>query len=399
MTKLTVAQVNKLRSPGKFNDGHGLLLHVVAADKRYWTYRYTVAGRERSMSLGSADVLSLSEARALHAKARAMLAKGVDPLAEREQQRQEQAARVSFAEAVERYIAEHGVRWRGYRAVIQWRHSLTTHANPHFGAKPVSEVTKQDVLKALRPIWQTKPVTAHRVRNRTEMVLRFAAGMGWRSGENPAAWRGNLDVLLPRQSTFHVIEHRAALPWQELPALMARLLTGSTMAEKCLAFIVFTGCRSLEGRGVTWPELDLDRRVWTIPASRTKNRAVHRVPLSEGAMMIVRELAALRTDSPLVFLRRDGKRLPMAKITLTDLVQRMGHRATVHGMRSSFADWAAEHGYSSDAVEAALGHVIGIAVRRAYARSDLLEARRLLMQAWSDYLTREPAEVIPLRVA
>jgi integrase len=406
MGQLTPAQVRTLRTPGRHLDGDGLSLHVKAPDRRYWTFRYQRDGRERVMTFGNADKVSLAQARAKAAQARDKLHQDIDPLEQKQQAREralaaraEAASVITFAQAVERYVEAKAVGWRGARSTHDWRSSLVLNAVPVFGRKAVDKVTTEDVLKALTPIWTAKPGLAGRVRNRIEMVLNYAKARGWRSGENPAAWRGHLEFTLPKQSAFHTIKHRAALDWREAPAFMARLRAGTTVAEQCLAFIVLTACRSGEARGARWSEIDFDRRVWTIPASRTKTNKEHCVPLSDPALDILRSLAATRTDSPLVFLGRyRGHRL--CDVTLGDILKRLGQgEATVHGFRSAFSTWGAETRKDGMLVEAALAHVTGSEVMRAYQRSDLLDARRDLMDAWARFLLPSEAIVIPITVA
>jgi integrase len=396
--KLTATMVRGLRAPGRYLDGHGLALHVVSAERRYWTFRYQRDGRERSMSLGSADVVGLADARKLHAEARGLLAKGVDPLAEREQARAEKAAVVSFAKAAAAYIEAHRSAWRD-RGESHWRQSLALHVLPVFGHKPVGQITVEDVLKVLTPIWVNKTPMAKIVRSRIELVLDYAKARRWRAADavNVATWRGNLRMLLPPPGKVHRIEHHAALPWREAPALLATLGTETGIAARCLAFLILTATRSGEARGARWDEIDMAQKLWVIPAQRMKAGREHRVPLSGPAMAILTELVELRTGELVFFGAKRGS--ATGDTTLQTLVGRLGHSVTVHGFRSTFRDWAADTGKSSDLAEAALAHVVGNAVARAYQRSDLLDARRGLMDAWAAFLTQPPAVVIPLRAA
>jgi integrase len=400
MGKLTAAMVRGRREPGRYGDGHGLLLNVVAPGQRYWMFRFKRDGRSRTMALGNADVITLADARKLHTEARALLAKGIDPLAERERARQAKPV-VSFGEAAERYIAAHRSAWRG-NGEQKWRGSLVKHVFPVFGRKPVADVTTEDVLRCLTPLWTTKTVTATTVRGRIEMVLSYAKALGWRSGENPALWRGNLRMLLPPSARVHRVEHRAALAWQQAPALFAALRgadgRAASMAERCLQFLLLTAVRSCEARGCRWSEIDLDGRVWVIPASRMKSGKQHRVPLPQAALAILTELAQVRTGDLVFFGAIPGR--PLDDTTLLRALRRAGHGdATVHGCRSTFRDWCADQGRPGDLAEMSLAHTVGSAVERSYRRSDVLEQRRGLMQQWADFLGREPALVVPLRVA
>jgi integrase len=412
MGQLTAKTVSGLLAEGRYLDGDGLSLHVKTPGRRYWTFRYQRDGRERVMTFGNADKVTLAKARMKAAQARDKLDQGIDPLEQKQQAREqaraaraEQESVVTFAQAIDFYIGAHRAGWRGVRSEQSWRASLMRHVVPVFGRKPVGEVTVEDVLKALAPIWTAQAVTAARVRNRIEMVLDYARAHGWRSGENPARWKGGLQPLLPSKAKFHTVKHRVALDWRDAPALMAKLVPDGTscatrasvtMTERCLAFTLLTATRSAEARGTRWSEIDLQQKVWTIPAPRMKTNEELRVPLSKPAMELLR--GVLRTESPFVFFGKSPGR-PVHDVTLLSLVKKLaGDKVTVHGFRSCFADWCAEHGKPFELAEAALGHVFGSAVRRAYARSDLLEQRRTLMEAWAAFLTQPATTVVPLRV-
>jgi integrase len=391
---LTAATVRALRTPGQFRDGQGLFLQVETGERRHWIFRYQRQGRGRVMALGNADVISLADARKLHTEARASLAKGIDPLDARHADKPQRAR--TFAEVVEEYILAHRAGWRGRRTESAWRQSLVTHAHRYFGDKPVDVIALDDVLKALQAIWQAKPVVAAHVRNRIELVLDYAKARRWRTGENPAVWRGNLKMLLPSHSKFHTVEHRAAMPWREAPSFMVTLQGEDGMAARCLAFCILTAVRSAEARGARWDEIDMATATWTIPASRTKTGKVHRVPLSEPAMTILHGIAAVRPPDPLVFFTRAPGR-PLADTTLAALLHKLGHGdVTTHGFRSAFRDWAADTGQSDPAAEAALAHAAGSAVVRAYKHSDLLDVRRPMMAAWAAFLGRQTGTVVAL---
>jgi integrase len=392
MGRLTVAAVRSARTKGKLFDGHGLILNVVAPDQRYWMFRFKRDGRERTMSLGNADVIGLAEARQMHQEARAALARGFDPLAERQAAQAASRAREearSFAAAALAYIDAHKAGWRG-RGEQYWRQSLTDYTFPVFGAKPVADVTTDDVRGALQPIWETKTVTAKILRNRIELILDYAGARGWREGENPARWRGNLKSLLPPPAKVHRTRHRQSLAWADAPALMASLREMGSMTARALAFLMLTGVRSSEARGARWSEIDLDQKLWVIPSQRMKGGGLeHRVPLS--ALGVLAEAAEVRTGD-IVFWGRAGE---IDSGTLLVLLQRLAPGVTVHGFRSTFRDWCADHGQPADLAEMALAHTVGSAVERAYRRSDVLKRRRALMDAWAQFLAGG-AEVIRL---
>jgi integrase len=400
MGKLTVSGVRTLRAKGKYLDGQGLLLNVVGPDQRYWMFRYRRGGRERTMSLGNAEVIGLAEARRLHQEARGTLARGIDPLAERQvalaASRAREEAR-SFAAAARAYIEAHRASWRG-RTEEHWSRSLATYAFPVFGAKPVGEVGREDILRCLEPIWRTKTVTATNLRNRIELVIDYSIAHEWRTTEaNPARWKGGLKALLPARVKLHTTTHRPALSWKASPEFMTELLAAEGMAARCLAFCILTGTRSAEARGALWSEIDMENAVWRLPAVRMKARRPHTVPLSQPAMTILRDLYEVRTGDLVFFSSRKHGAL-IADCTLRDVLERLHPGITVHGFRSTFSTWAADHRMDATLVETSLAHAVGNAVSQVYQRSDLLEARRPLMDAWAAFLTRPPAEVVPLPV-
>jgi integrase len=399
MPKLTTAIVRNLTTPGKHSDGSGLLLHILPDGRRYWSYRFQRQGRERTMSLGSVDDISLADARRLHAKQRAILLGGSDPLAERERNKQEQRRQThTFAAVAEATIAAREPGWRGQHLAQHWRQSLRDHVLPKIGNKPVAEIDVADVPKVLKPLWTTKTHTGCKVRMRMEAILDYATAMGWRSGQNPAVWRGGLRSLLPASAKVHATTHHPALDWRESPALMAKLRERADgMGMLATQFVIFTVCRNAEVRGATWDEIDLEQKLWTVPAARMKAAKPHRVPLSEPALDVLRGLP--RTESPYVFLGMRPMR-PLSDETMKLGLRRLGYPdISVHGMRSMFRDWCADTGKPGDLAEAVLAHVTGNSTVQAYARSDMLERRRALMDQWAQFLTQPPAQVVRLRAA
>jgi integrase len=400
--KLTAAQARDERRPGKYGDGNGLWLIVTPANRRSWCYRYKRAGKTREMSLGNADLITLAKARLAHAEARLLLAKCIDPLDARHAAQQAAAATAApvgtFAMAVNAYLSAHEASWRNAKHRQQWRNTMKCYAEPVIGNMRVSTITVEDVLRVLTPIWHVKPETASRVRARIEMILDYAAVRKWRTGPNPAIWRGNLKLVLPAKSKVRKVEHHAALDWHEAPAFMAKLRAEECMGAKALEFAVLTATRSNEVRGARWSEIHMDRGVWTIPATRMKGEREHRVPLSTPALAILKEMAEVQDGSGLIFLgRKHG--VPIRDMTLTAALRRidLGH-LTAHGFRSTFRDWCADTGKPADIAERALAHVIGNKTRGAYERTDLFDPRRRLMDEWAEYLHRPPAEVVPLNL-
>ncbi len=400
-TKLTATGVRALvKKPGKYGDGDGLWLHVSKPGRAHWHLHYGPRTGQRVMSLGSVDQVSLAEARELAGTARKLIVKGIDPL---DQRREHQAAAeiaaaraVTFAEAVDAYIASHEAGWRNPKHRYQWRATLD-RANEVMGSTAVSAVDTEHVLRVLQPIWNEKTETASRLRGRIEMVLSYATVRGWRDRNilNPAVWRGHLQLILPAKRKVRAVQHLAALPWQEAPAFMRALREREGFGVNALMFAILTAARTGEARGATWDEINLEATEWKIPATRMKAGREHRVPLSEPAVAILREMAKLKDGSGLVFLglKRD---VPMSDMTLTAVLRRMGRTdITVHGFRSTFRDWAAEAtSHPNHVVEQALAHAIGDKVEAAYRRGDLFEKRVALMSDWAAFLARPAAEVL-----
>jgi integrase len=271
--------------------------------------------------------------------------------------------------------------FRNEKHKAQWKTTLETYATP-LRAKPVDSIATDDVLAILQPIWTTKSVTASRVRGRIEKVLDAAKAKGYRQGENPARWRGHLDHLLPKQSKLRR-GHHPALPYQDVAVFVGRLRESDSLAARALELCILTAARSGEILGMRWSEINLDERVWTLPPDRMKAGREHRVPLSERAVAILRQLAETRTGD-FVF-QGQRKDRPMAHTAMNMTLFRMkADTITVHGFRSSFRDWAGnETPYPRDLIETALAHVVGDAAEQAYRRSDALEKRRALMETWA----------------
>jgi integrase len=396
MGTLTAARVRSLRTPGKYADGDGLMLDVKSADRRYWTFRYKRAGRERWMTFGNADDIKLAEARAQHTEARGLLLRGLDPLDERDRVKLDLTR--SFAQVAGQCIAAKVPGWRNKRGAEQWGNMIRDYANPVLGRMPIAEIGVEQVLKVLGKLWVEKPDVAARLRTRLEAVFDYATAMSWRWGPNPAMWRGGLKPLLADGRKLHTVTHFAALPWQEAPRLMAAIADDQSMGARAMVFLMLTVARSGEVRWTTWDEIDLQARLWSLPAGRMKAGRPHRVPLSDAACALLEPLTQAH-HGDLVFAGMKAG-VPVADRTLKHVLSRNDyHDVTVHGMRSCFASWAQDHGHAPDLVEQSLAHAVGSAVQRAYQRSDVIDRRRVLMQAWSDFLHRPPADVVPLREA
>lgn len=363
------------------------------------------------MGLGPIHAFSLAEARERARKARQMLADGIDPLDEKRQERQARqdqaraAASVpTFEEAARRYFRHHGPKWRNAKHRAQFLSTLETYAYPHIGQLRVTEVETDSVLRVLEPIWFDKTETASRVRGRIEKVLSWAKARGYTSGENPARWSGHLAELLPARSQIQKTRHHRALPFDDLSSLMAELRQREGVAARALEFAILTAARTGEVIGARWDEIDVEKRVWTVPAERMKARKQQKVPLSDRALEILSDLPRER-DNPYVFVSTTKRGAPLSNMAMATVLRRMGRTdITVHGFRSTFRDWAAERtSYPNHVVEQALAHTIGNRVEAAYRRGDLFQKRARLMADWARFATSEPkvagAEVVSLRRA
>jgi integrase len=418
--KLKALTVARIKQPGMYGDGGGLWLQVTNAGARSWIFRFwiqdrdtatgksirnevgKVHGRSREMGLGSAFVVSLEEARELASEHRKLRRQGIDPLevrrSQQAQHRLDAAKTITFEQCAEAYIKAHRAGWRNAKHAQQWQSTLVTYAGPVLGSLSVQSIDASIVLKVIEPIWTSRPETASRVRGRIERILDWAKVRGYRDGENPARWRGHLAHLLPARSKVRQVIHHAALNYTEAPAFMATLRAYEETAARALEFTILTAARSGETIGAKWSEIDLVAKTWTVPAARMKAHREHRVPLSNRAIELLRNLPR-DTTNDFVFTRPHGPGLTHSAMRL--LLRRIGHAdIAVHGFRSSFSDWAAEQtAYPSHVVEQALAHTINNAVERAYRRGDLFDKRRRLMEDWARFCNTPASvsDVIPLR--
>lgn len=382
---LTVREVAALKLPGRHADGGGLYLRITPAGSRSWVFMAVANGKRAEIGLGAASAVPLAAARGLATKMREAAATGSDPRQVLQPVLEPAKAVTNFGEFADEYISSIEAGWKNEVHRKQWRQSLRDHAAA-LRDKPIAEVGTEDVLAVLRPIWMTKAETAKRLRGRIERVLDAAKAQGLRPRDamNPAVLRGHLALLLPAQSKL-ARGHHAALPWKELPQFMTLLRTREALAARCLEFVILTACRSGEALGATWGEVDLNHRVWTVPASRMKAAAEHQVPLSTGAISLLEALRPdqVQADVP-IFAVGGAARSNMA---MAMLLRRMGRSdITTHGFRSTFRDWAGDAtSYPREIIEQALAHTIQSKAERAYRRGTALEKRRELMDTWSAY--------------
>jgi integrase len=380
--RLTAKRVDHLYKPGRHPDGDGLYLQITPTAVKSWVLRYERNGRERMLGLGTLRDFSLKEARERARRARQLLADGVDPIDAKRAQRT--VPSLTFAQAVEIYAKLHERKWTARRP--QFLSSLRQHAFPILGDLPLAVIDTPAVLRVLEPIWTTKTETANRVRQRIEAVIDWATVSGHRpKGDNPARWRGYLDHVLPAPGAIAKVQHHAALPWVEIGAFMGELRGREGVAARALEFAILTAARTNEVIGARWSEIDFSAATWTIPADRMKADKEHRVPLSEPAIDLLRNLWT-EAGLDLVFIGSQAAR-GLGDRALAEVLARMGRgNVTVHGFRSTFRDWAAETtAFPNHVVEQALAHAIANAVERAYRRGDLFAKRRALMDEWATF--------------
>jgi integrase len=390
--RLSAAAVRRASKPGRYADGGGLVLQVTEFKgepgnvNRAWLFRYQIDKRERWMGLGSARVVSLGEARAKANEARRLLASGIDPIAHRDAARLEAkaaAARLTtFRKVLDMLLDSHGDQWRQKHA-DQYRNSMNTYCAPLMGIA-VGDIDTAMTIKVLEPQWKRVPVTMDRVRRRIGEVLGYAQVRGLRQpGPLPTDWVNHLDQMLPHPRALKPTEHHATLGYAAVPDLFAKLTATDAIPELALAFTTLTATRSQEARAARWDEIDLANKVWVVPPSRMKRKREHKVPLSDEAIRLIERLP--RNGEHLFAINKGGK--PIVAMSLRKALQRhSGNGFTVHGMRSAFRDWGSEQTTAPrEVLEHALAHVVGTESERAYARSDMLQKRRVVMQTWADH--------------
>jgi integrase len=392
LTKLSAQRVKTLKDPGLHSDGGGLYLSVTSAGTKSWVFVYKRSGKRREMGLGSFNSVSLALARDKAAGARADIAQGRDPIQARDAEGLESPA---FSEFSKELITELAAGWTSSRHHKQWTDTLDTHA-ASLQHMLVCDITTEDMLKLLKPIWLKIPTTADRVRNRIEIILDAAKARGFRKGENPARWRGHLQHLLPKRPKAGA-NHHPAMPYGDVPTLMQDLRAGLATSVRGIELTILNANRKSEVVGATWSELDLDNGLWTIPGARMKGRIEHVVPLSRQSIALFRALIPPTGAVPemYVFPSPSNRRRPITAMSLNNMLKRIeGDGPTLHGFRSSFRDWAGDMTeHPRDLIEMCMAHNIGNAVERAYRRAKALEKRREIMQDWADFILPMPPAV------
>lgn len=396
---LTALSVTRKMAEGYYADGDGLYMQVASADARSWIYRFALAGRRREMGLGACSDVTLAQARAKATAARLLVKAGQDPIearaAERARQRLEEARSMTFDEAARLYRADHEASWRNQVHRTQWKNSLATYVSPKIGTLPVGAIGTPEVTKVLDPIWSERTETASRIRGRIELILDWARARGYRTGENPARWRGHLDAVYPKRSKIRKVKHLEAVPIDDMPTVYAKLCETDGIAALAARFTILTAMRISVTTGATTPELKHD--IWSIPADRMKAHRDHNVPLSNEAKTVLKLAREIQTDARLFPGLRPGRGVSKSAV-LRAFRRAAAMDVTVHGCRSTFKDWASERtAFSNEVSEMALAHTIGDKTEAAYRRGELMRKRAALMEAWGNYVSKPVnAKVVPI---
>jgi integrase len=397
LTAVRVAALRRAAKPGYTGDGGGLYLQISKFGTATWAFRYRVGDKLRTAGLGSLDTWSLAQARERARLMRQQRDDGIDPIDDRRAKRTraniDAAKAKTFRNCAEDYIEAHRAEWRSPKSLKAWEGTLRMYAYPEIGALPVRDVDTPLIVKVLQPVWSKAPETGNRLRGRIEAILGWATTSGFREGENPARWRGHLENLLAKPADAKARKreakgrgaHHAALPYSEIAAFMVELREQDGFGARALEFAILTAARTGEVISARWEEFNLENQMWTIPAERMKSGREHRVPLSDAALAIIGQMAAIRSSDVVFPGIRHGE--GMSNMTLLALLRRMGRDdVTVHGFRSSFSDWCAERtAFPAEVREMALAHAVGDKVEAAYRRGDLFRKRYQLAEAWARF--------------
>ncbi|CZT34631.1 tyrosine-type recombinase/integrase [Rhizobium sp. 9140] len=402
--KLTATQVKAATKPGRLGDGDGLYLVVRKDGAKAWSFIFIRAGVRREMGLGpvgsGTGQVSLADARVKAEEIRTILGRGGDPFSETEERKAKKKPH-TFEEAVKAFLQTLDGKWKNAKHRAQWEMTLGDAYCKTILKKKVSAIETDDIKAVLEPHWKDKNETASRLRGRIERVLDYARVSGWRDGENPARWKGHLEHLLAKPDTKLKRGHHAALPFIELPEFFGKLTGVTGYGARALEFLILTAARTGEVLKAEWTEIDIESAVWTVPKERMKSGREHRVPLSKAAIVILEKMQAASLNK-YVFpgMKAD---MPLSDMTMQKVLRTLEYddRATVHGFRSAFRDWAGDRtNFQREVIEAALAHIVGDKAEQAYRRSDALEKRRLLMDAWSSFATvKHDGKVIAIGAA
>lgn len=375
-------------------DGQGLYLSITKSATSSWLYRYMDHGKAKTVGLGGYPATTLSKAREKAQSIRDARSSGVDPAAFKAEQVKEQQLRIAevktFETCSKEYIEAQQPSWKSDKHEQQWRNSLANYAYPFIGNTPINSIDTDHIVRILKPIWSTKAETSGRIRGRIEKILDWAKVHNLRQGENPARFKGHLEHLLPKRKSG-TQKHHASLPYEQLPLFMKKLQEQSGMSRFALEFTILCAARTGETLGLVWSELHLTKKIWIIPAERMKAGVEHRVPLGDRALQILKTIRPYAGKTYVFISGKEDK--PMSQMSMAMLLRRMDYLdITVHGMRSTFREWAGEcTEYSFEVCEQALAHRLPDAVAAAYLRSDFFDKRVNLMKDWATLCLSECA--------
>ena len=387
--KLTAMTVKKLSKPGKYADGNNLYLQIDISGARRWILRLTVGHRRRDMGLGSTMIVSLEEARQLARLYRGIAKSGGDPFLERQKER---GFKVTFAYCAQRVHELNKPTWKNEKFALQWYSSLENHVLPKIGKLPISQITSSDILNVLSPIWNTRTDTARKLKQRIRLIIKWARAKGFFQGDDPVELAKQ---TLPRKKRSD--NHHKSLSYKDVPDIIVKIKESkiSLPTQLAIQFTILSACRTSEVLRASWDEIDMQNLIWTIPAKRMKTGKIHEVPISSGMKDILKD-AKDKIGSPDYIFSSDQSGKELSNNTLRLAVQkRLGVDTTIHGMRSSFKDWASETtNFANEVSEMALAHVIPNKTEAAYRRGNLMDKRRHLMQMWSDFINNNQSKVI-----
>jgi integrase len=379
--KLTARKVQTAKQ-GKYLDGNGVFLLVKESGAKSWVFRYQINKRRRDLGLGSYPDVSLQEARQKAIYLKRQIKDGFDPLLQRQKQ-----LSITFKEAGKKLIEGKRLEWKNPKHAKQWGSTLESYVYPFIGDLDVKNIEVSDVVNVLNRIWQEKPETASRVRGRIEAILDYSSALKFRTGDNPARWKGNLDHILAKHNRVKAQQHYEALDYNKITELMELLSKREGVSARALEFTILTATRSGETRGARWEEIDFEKSLWIIPAIRMKAEKEHRIPLCDKAMSILEAMKETSTCE-YIFESQTKKGCMLSDMTLTSVLKRMKYNdITVHGFRSTFRDWAGETTpFPREIIEHALAHQLKDPSEAAYARGTLLNKRKSLMNEWEKFI-------------
>ncbi|MFA7351391.1 MAG: integrase arm-type DNA-binding domain-containing protein [Methylotenera sp.] len=401
--ELSAIEVKRIIQEGLYSVGGvaGLHLQVTKTGARSWILRAKIGDKRRDIGLGAYPETSLAMAREKALEKKSLIANGIDPVEDKRASMARliasQRNTITFDDAADKVHAAKSKTFKNDKYKAQWISAIRMYASPFIGKMPVAEIDLASIKQVFDPIWDDKTDTAKKLRGNVEAILAWATVNGYRKGDNPARWQGYLDQIYNKPSQIKTVKHHAAMKIDDMPSFMPKLREQEGIGARALEFTILTAARSGEVRGASWDEIDLDNKVWTIPAERMKGKKEHRSALSNDAIALLQAMPRF-VDNNLVFPSPRGGKL--SDMTLSAVLKRMDIKVVPHGFRSTFRDWASERtNHSHEVKEMALAHTVGSKVEAAYRRGDLFEKRIALMQDWADFINNgdNKAKVIDIK--